>query len=92
MDGPMTLSDETRQRMIDAEAARIAAEAKARAERQAAREQAERDEIERRLRASFVGTDAEWQAEKDELIRAARHDLAAERDRQEREANARRYV
>lgn len=91
VDGAMHLSDEQRERMSAARAARKAAEQKAREERQAAREQAEQDGIARRLRSAFVGSDAEWEAEKDELIRAERHRLTMERDRQAREAQSRRY-
>lgn len=91
MDGPMHLSDEQRERMSAADSARQESERRAREERQAAREQAERDGIERAVRASFVGTPAEFEAEKDELIRAERHRIAHERDAAARAANAARY-
>lgn len=63
------------------------ARAQADAERVADAERA----IEQRLRAAFVGTEAEWNAEKADLIRQERHRLTAERDAMARAALASRY-
>lgn len=75
--------------------ARRAAEAAALREAQAAQQEAQAAQdtaqIERQLRAAFVGTEAEWQREKGDLIRQERHRLTAERDAAARQAQRATY-
>lgn len=80
-----------REAMPQRRAAEEAARQQAQEAAETARVAEEVARIETRLRSAFVGSEAEWQAEKADLVRQERHRLTAEAAARTRQQAAARY-